>query len=184
MRSTHGRHEQRPVRLLPVHPRRQHRPAEVQPLHLGRTAGGLRTGCSDQGPAKLDTSGYEPATTTHPEADIVADEKDREKLKELKELWLNDDDFTTADFKAMRAPIVKRMKERQRKTVKRPIAVLDGIAGPEAEASWERLEKAEDFARMNAIYRFLFAAVIVRPPTRRGRGFDTDRVEIKPNPLD
>ncbi|MFI6547087.1 hypothetical protein ACIBO9_27945 [Streptomyces prunicolor] len=37
---------------------------------------------------------------------------------------------------------------------------------------------------MNAIYRFLFAAVIVRPPTRRGRGFDTDRVDIKPNPLD
>ncbi|MEV6537242.1 hypothetical protein AB0M86_48285 [Streptomyces sp. NPDC051639] len=23
-----------------------------------------------------------------------------------------------------------------------------------------------------------------RPPTRKGRGFDTDRVDIKPNPLD
>ncbi|MDX3782490.1 recombinase family protein [Streptomyces europaeiscabiei] len=133
---------------------------------------------------KLDTSGYEPAATTRPEADVLADEKDRTKLAELKELWLNDDDFTTADFQSMRAPILKRMKERQRKTVKRPIAVLEGIAGPDAEANWERLEEAEDHARMNAIYRFLFAAVVVRPPTRRGRGFDTDRVDIKPNPLD
>ncbi|MFD8223409.1 recombinase family protein [Streptomyces massasporeus] len=133
---------------------------------------------------QLDTSGYEPATTTRPEADVMADEKDREKLRELKELWLNDDDFSTADFQAMRAPIVKRMKERQRKTVKRPVAVLEGIAGPDAKANWERLEEAEDYARMNAIYRFLFAAVFVRPPTRKGRGFDTDRVDIKPNSLD
>ncbi|MER6351338.1 recombinase family protein [Streptomyces sp. NPDC001634] len=133
---------------------------------------------------KLDTSGYEPATTRRPEADVLADEKDRAKLEELKQLWLNDDDFTTADFQAMRGPILKRMKERQRKTVKRPIAVLEGIAGPDAEVNWKRLEKEEDYARMNAIYRFLFAAVIVRPPTRRGRGFDTDRVDIKPNALD
>lgn len=133
---------------------------------------------------KLDTSDYEPATTTRPEIDVIADEKDRRKLSELKKMWLSDDDFTTADFKTMRVPIIKRMKERQRKTVKRPVAVLEGVAGPEAEANWERLENAEDHARMNAIYRFLFAAVIVRPPTRKGRGFDMDRVEIEPNPLD
>jgi hypothetical protein len=76
---------------------------------------------------------------------MIDDEKDRAKLEELKKLWLNDDDFTTADFRSMRAPILKRMKERQRKTVKRPIAVLEGIAGPEAEANWERLEKEEDY---------------------------------------
>jgi hypothetical protein len=84
----------------------------------------------------------------------------------------------------MRGAVLKRMKERQRKTVKRPIAVLEGIAGPEAEANWRRLEQEEDYARMNAIYRFLFAAVVIHPPTRKGRGFDTDRVDIKPNPLD
>ncbi|MGV9243393.1 hypothetical protein [Streptomyces sp. NPDC003710] len=90
---------------------------------------------------KLDTSGYEPATIMRPEADVLADEKDRAKLEELKQLWLSDDDFTTADFQAMRAPIVKRMKERQQKTVKRPMAVLEGIAGPDAEATgrgWRR----------------------------------------------
>ncbi|MEV8035993.1 hypothetical protein [Streptomyces sp. NPDC086182] len=76
------------------------------------------------------------------------------------------------------------MKERQRRTVKRPITVLEGIAGPEAEANWTRLEEGEEHARMNAIYRFLFAAVIVRPPTLKGRVFDTDRVDIEPNPLD
>ncbi|MDX2544444.1 recombinase family protein [Streptomyces sp. WI04-05B] len=133
---------------------------------------------------KLDTSGNEPPTTVRPEADVEADEKDRAKLRELKDLWLNDDDFTTADFQSMRAPVLKRMKERQRRTVNRPIAVLKGIAGPEAEANWERLEQAEDYARMNAIYRFLFSAVVVRPPTKKGRGFDTDRVDIQPNPLD
>ncbi|MFD7051995.1 recombinase family protein [Streptomyces mirabilis] len=53
----------------------------------------------------------------------------RAKLEELKQLWLTDDDFTTAEFHAMRAVVLKRMKERQRKTVKRPIAVLEGIAG-------------------------------------------------------
>ncbi|MFF3653848.1 recombinase family protein [Streptomyces olivochromogenes] len=133
---------------------------------------------------KLDTAGYEPAATTRPEADVLADEKDRAKLEELKQLWLTDDDFTTAEFHAMRAVVLKRMKERQRKTVKRPIAVLEGIAGPEAEADWKKLEEDEDYERMNAIYRFLFAAVVVLPTTRKGRGFDTDRVDIKPNPLD
>ncbi|MCT9010425.1 recombinase family protein [Streptomyces rhizosphaerihabitans] len=133
---------------------------------------------------KLDTSGYEPPTTTRPEADVTADEKDRAKLEELKQLWLTDDDFTTAEFHTMRAVVLKRMKERQRKTVKRPIAVLEGIAGPEAEANWKKLEEAEDYERMNAIYRFLFAAVVVLPATRKGRGFDTNRVEIKPNSLD
>ncbi|MCX4423559.1 hypothetical protein [Streptomyces mirabilis] len=108
----------------------------------------------------------------------------RAKLEELKQLFLTDDDFTTAEFHAMRAVVLKRMKERQRKTVKRPIAVLEGIAGPDAESNWERLEKEEDYARMNAIYRFLFAAVVLRPPTRKGRGCDTERVDIKPNPLD
>ncbi|WP_369245581.1 hypothetical protein [Streptomyces sp. R41] len=58
------------------------------------------------------------------------------------------------------------------------------VADAEAEANWTRLEKGEEHARMNAIYRFLFAAVIVRPPTSKGRVFDTDRVEIEPNPLD
>ncbi|MEV6018804.1 hypothetical protein [Streptomyces sp. NPDC051997] len=62
----------------------------------------------------MDTSGYEPATTTRPETDVIADEKDRATLEELKHLWLTDDDFTTADFHAIRAVVLKRVKERQR----------------------------------------------------------------------
>ncbi|MFH8388340.1 hypothetical protein [Streptomyces sp. NPDC018036] len=57
----------------------------------------------------MDTSGYEPATTTRPEADVIADEKDRATLEELKHLWLTDD-----DFHAIRAVVLKRVKERQR----------------------------------------------------------------------
>ncbi|MGA6159246.1 hypothetical protein ACPEIC_38560 [Stenotrophomonas sp. NPDC087984] len=60
---------------------------------------------------------------------------------------------------------------------------LGGIAGPDAAANWRRLEKAEDYARMNAVFRFLFAAVIIHPTTSRN-SFDTDRIEIEPNPLD
>ncbi|MCP3820429.1 recombinase family protein [Streptomyces sp. A3M-1-3] len=133
---------------------------------------------------ELDVSGREPASTTRSEADVEADEKDQQRLKELNQLWLSDDDFTTAEYKAMRADIVKRIKERQRRTVLRPVAVLEGIAGPNAGANWTQLEKAENYSRLNAIYRFLFSAVIIHPPTRKGRGFDTDRVETKANLLD
>ncbi len=83
----------------------------------------------------------------------------------------------------MRKTIEARLKERQCKIVQRPVAVLEGIAGPDAAANWRRLEKAEDYARMNAVFRFLFAAVIIHPTSSRN-SFDTDRIEIEPNPLD
>lgn len=133
---------------------------------------------------ELDVSGREPASTARSDADVLAEEKDQQRLKELNQMWLSDDDFTTAEYQAMRADVVKRIKERQRKTVQRPVAVLEGIVGPNAGKNWKELEKAEDFGRMNAIYRFLFAAVVVHPAITKGRGFDTDRVEIRPNPLD
>ncbi|KUN01129.1 hypothetical protein AQI95_32135 [Streptomyces yokosukanensis] len=47
---------------------------------------------------------------------ILADEKDRAKLDVPKQLWLTGDDFTTAEFQAMRAVVLRRMKERRRKT--------------------------------------------------------------------
>ncbi|MBL1117114.1 recombinase family protein [Streptomyces sp. 110] len=136
-----------------------------------------------KGLKEMDVSGRAPATTVRPEADVEADEKDQQRLKELNQLWLDDDDFSMTEYQAMRKEILKRIKDRQRQTVQRPIAVLVGIAGPDAENNWKALEKRKDYARMNAIYRFLFSAVVIHPPTTRGRGFDTDRVEIKPNPL-
>ncbi|GGK13107.1 hypothetical protein GCM10011583_51350 [Streptomyces camponoticapitis] len=136
-----------------------------------------------KGLTEIDVSGRPLVSTVRPEADVQAEEKDQQKLKELNQLWLADDDFSMSEYQSMRAVILKRIKERQRKTVQRPLVVLEGIAGPDAEANWAELERKEDYARMNAIHRFLFAAVIVHPPKTRGRGFDTDRVEVKPNPL-
>jgi hypothetical protein len=133
----------------------------------------------------LDTSGWAPVATTRPEADIETDKKDQRRLDELNQMWLNEDSrLSTAEYQAMRTTVVKRMKERQHKAVRRPVAVLEGIAGPDAEANWARLEKDKNFARMNAVFRFLFAAIVIHPATTRGRAFDPDRMEVRPNDLD
>ncbi|MDJ0341387.1 recombinase family protein [Streptomyces sp. H10-C2] len=136
-----------------------------------------------KGLEEMDVTGREPVTTVRPEADVRADDKDQRKLRELNQLWLSDDDFTMTDYQSMRAVIMQRIKERQRKTVQRPIAVLEGIVGPDAKKNWQALEKKQDYARMNAIYRFLFSAIVVHPPKSLGRGFDTDRIEVQANPL-
>ncbi|WNI31378.1 recombinase family protein [Streptomyces sp. ITFR-6] len=133
--------------------------------------------------SELDTSGCTVATSRS-DADIRADELDQRKLKELNQMWLDDDAFTATEYKDMRAEIMKRIKERQLQAVQRPIKLLDGIAGPAAEENWKALERANDHHRMNAIYQFLFSAVIIHPPNRKGGPvFDTDRVETRPNPL-
>jgi hypothetical protein len=55
--------------------------------------------------------------------------------------------------------------------------------GPDARKSWDRLKKAKEYHRMNAVLRFLFSAVIIDASTTRGRAFDFGRVDIDPNPL-
>lgn len=136
-----------------------------------------------EAPEKLDITGHQPATTTRPPSDVEADDDDAAQLAELNEMWLAKE-IPTPEYRAMRRTIEDRIKERQRRTVQRPVAVLEGIAGPHARTSWRELEKAEDYDRMNAIFRFLFAAVIIHPTEKRGRGLDFDRIEIEPNPLD
>lgn len=132
--------------------------------------------------SKLDISGRTPAATTRPPTDVEADEKDAQKLRDLYEMW-DADEMPTREYRQKRRQIEARMKERQKQTVVRPVAVLEGIAGPGAEESWKRLEKGEDYARMNAIYRFLFGGIVIGPASGVGN-FDTDRITIKPNGLD
>lgn len=131
---------------------------------------------------KLDVSGRTPAATSLPAADLEANNEDAEQLKELNGMWTAKE-ISTPEYRTMRKTIEARMKERQRKIIQRPVEVLHGIAGPDAAANWRKLEKAKDYARMNAIFRFLFAAVIIHPATSKNT-FDTDRVEIEPNPFD
>jgi DNA invertase Pin-like site-specific DNA recombinase len=132
---------------------------------------------------KLDITGRQPATTTRPSQDVAADEDDAAQLAELNQMWLSKE-IPTPEYRSMRRVIEDRIKERQRRTVQRPVAVLEGIVGPDARKNWRRLEEEKDYARMNAVFRFLFAAVIIHPTSKRGQGLDFDRIEIEPNPLD
>src|SRR5262249_19700679 len=132
---------------------------------------------------KLNITGRQPATTTRPSQDVAADEDDAAQLAELNQMWLSKE-IPTPEYRSMRRVIEDRIKERQRRTVQRPVAVLEGIVGPDARKNWRRLEKEKDYARMNAIFRLLFAAVIIHPTSKRGQGLNFDRIEIEPSPLD
>ncbi|MFI0817236.1 recombinase family protein [Streptomyces sp. NPDC021098] len=132
--------------------------------------------------SKLDVSGRTPATTTRPAADVEADERDDRKLKDLYEMW-DADEMPTREYRQKRREIEARMRERQKQTRIRPVVVLEGVAGPKAAENWKRLEKNEDYARINAIFRFLFGGIVIGPASGVGN-FDTDRISIKPNPLD
>jgi site-specific DNA recombinase len=66
----------------------------------------------------------------------------------------------------------------------RPTAgVLAGLAGPGAQAAWQRLTECGDRQRMNAVLRFLFAVVIIDEHRGKPGTFDYSRIDIQPNPL-
>lgn len=77
-----------------------------------------------------------------------------------------------------------RISELRRKTIIRPTSeVLAGLVGPQARAAWDDLAAQGQKERLNAVLRFLFAAVIIDQHWgKRGR-FDYSRIEIEPNPL-
>ncbi|GAA1904219.1 recombinase family protein [Streptantibioticus ferralitis] len=131
---------------------------------------------------KLDITG----ATSAPELgadDKSAIEEDERELEELKAMW-DAREIKTREYREMRKTIEDRISSLRRKLVVRPtVEVLKGLVGPQARASWEALEEAEEFERMNAVLRFLFAAVIIDASSTRGRAFDYGRVDIDPNPL-
>ena len=63
----------------------------------------------------------------------------------------------------------------------RPTAgVLAGLAGPGAQAAWQRLTECGDGQRMNAVLRFLFAVVIIDEHRGKPGTFDDSRIDIQP----
>ncbi|MGW3663964.1 recombinase family protein [Streptomyces sp. NPDC005141] len=115
--------------------------------------------------------------------DQASIEADREELSELRDMW-NKRELKTSEYRAMKKTVEARISKVEKKLVVRPAAeVLHGLIGPDARKSWDLLEEAEDYARMNAVLRFLFAAVIIEAGSTKGRYFDFGRVEIEPNPL-
>ncbi|MGH3905931.1 MAG: recombinase family protein [Pseudonocardiaceae bacterium] len=114
------------------------------------------------------------------EAAIAADEQE---LAELKDMW-NHRELSTREYRQMRKTVDERVSTLHRKTMVRPTGeVLAGLVGPHARAAWDELAASGDGERMNAVLRFLFAAVIIdEHQGKRGR-FNYDRIDIEPNPL-
>lgn len=117
------------------------------------------------------------------EKDQATIEADRQELADLKAMW-ESQELKTREYRAMRKTVEDRITGVQKKLIVRPaVEVLEGLVGPDARKSWDRLKKAKEYHRMNAVLRFLFSAVIIDASTTRGRAFDFGRVDIDPNPL-
>jgi site-specific DNA recombinase len=117
------------------------------------------------------------------EADQAAVREDQQELATLKVMW-DAREIKTHEYREMRRTVEARIDRIQAKTVVRPTAeILRGVTGPRARVAWQSLVDSGNCARMNAILRFLFAAVII-DESRAGKGrFDYDRIDIDPNPL-
>ncbi|MFI0215510.1 hypothetical protein [Streptomyces lydicus] len=124
-----------------------------------------------------------PTPSSLSEEDQAAIEADRQELADLKDMW-ESQELKTREYREMRKTVEARIAEAERKMIVRPTTeVLDGLTGPKARESWKALEEAENYQRMNAVMRFLFAAVRIKEATKKGRQFDYGRIDIEQNPI-
>ena len=131
----------------------------------------------------LDVSGAPSTATLTSPTDDEAVSKDLAELAELREMW-DAREITTKEYREMRRSVEARIKKARARTVIRPaVEVLDGMVGPDAAQSWQARYDAGDFDRLNAIVRFLFAAVRIGESTARPFRLDFDRVTIERNEL-
>jgi site-specific DNA recombinase len=131
---------------------------------------------------ELDLSGRPVAEKLTAEQAAAA-ETDRQQLADLTEMWTSRE-ITTSEYRAMRKAVQERIENVRQKAIIRPAAeVLRGLVGKDARKAWKKLEEAEDYERMNAVLRFLFAAVIINESTAPNGRFDYGRIQIEPNPI-
>ncbi|MGW2392150.1 recombinase family protein [Streptomyces lydicamycinicus] len=124
-----------------------------------------------------------PSPSSLSEEDQAAIDADRQELDDLKDMW-ESQELKTREYREMRKTVEARIAEVERKRVVRPTAeVLQGLVGSAARESWKALEEAENYQRMNAVMRFLFAAVKIKEATKKGRQFDYGRLDIEQNPI-
>jgi len=120
------------------------------------------------------------ALSEQEDAAIAADEHE---LTELKDMWTQRE-LSTREYRQMRKTVEDRITTLQRKTIVRPtIDVLAGLVGPDARARWDQLAAQGEWQRLNAVLRFLFAAVIIDEHRGKSGTFDYSRIDIEPNPL-
>jgi hypothetical protein len=110
---------------------------------------------------RLDVGGAPRAASALSAADEAAISADEVELAELKDMWTHRE-ISTREYRQMRKTIEDRISALHRKTIVRPTAeVLAGLVGADARAAWDRLAEAGEVERLNAVLRFLFAAVII-----------------------
>lgn len=84
----------------------------------------------------------------------------------------------------MRKTVEDHIATLRRKTVVRPtVEVLADLVGLNARTSWDQLVASSDGQRMNAVLRFLFAAVIIDEHRGQRGTFDYSRIDFEPNSL-
>jgi hypothetical protein len=132
---------------------------------------------------RLDVSGAPRAATALSGADEAAISADEAELAELKDMWTSRE-ISTREYRQMRKTIEDRISSLRRKTIVRPtVEVLAGLVGADARAAWNQLADLGEVERLNAVLRFLFAAVIIDEHRAPRGSFDYSRIDIEPNPL-
>jgi site-specific DNA recombinase len=131
---------------------------------------------------RLDVTGAVAASVLS-DADNAAIDADHAELAELKAMW-DARELSTSEYRAMRKTVEDRIRKIEAKTVIRPaVEVLEGMTGPDARTTWEAHEQAGNLERLNAVLRFLFAAVRIGESTAPNGRFDYGRIEIEQNRL-
>jgi site-specific DNA recombinase len=131
---------------------------------------------------RLDVSGQHAASILSDE-DHAAIEADRAEIAELTDMW-DSQEINTTEYRKMRKKVEDRIQKVEAKTVIRPAAeVLEGITGPGARAAWGALEETGSHERLNAVLRFLFAAIRVGESHAPTGSFDYGRIDIEQNDI-
>ncbi|MGH3767076.1 MAG: recombinase family protein [Pseudonocardiaceae bacterium] len=131
----------------------------------------------------LDVTGAPRATTTLSAVDEATISAEEAEVAELKDMWTQRE-LSTREYRQMRKTIEDRLAALRRKTIVRPtVEVLAGLVGPHARTAWDALAASGDVERLNAVLRFLFAAVIIDEHRGKRGTFDYGRIDIEPNPL-
>ena len=132
---------------------------------------------------RLDVTGAPTAATvlsSQDEATISADEHELAELKDMR----THRELTSREYRQMRKTVEDRISVLRRKTLVRPtVEVLTGLVGSDARACWDQLAASGEGERLNAVLRFLFAAVIIDEHQGTRGTFDYARIDIGPNPL-
>jgi hypothetical protein len=131
---------------------------------------------------RLDVTGAVSASVLS-DADNAAIDADRVELAELKAMW-DAREITTSEYREMRKTVEDRIRKIEAKTVIRSaVEVLEGMTGPQARKTWDAHDKAGNHERLNAVLRFLFAAVRIGESSTPNGRFDFGRIEIEQNRL-